>query len=128
MSEKNQTDGFYNGEMQWISYAAIIEACSGSPFTANRLPHDESEAIIAAVNQGIDSHLEACFIPDRGDVYEVVSNGPSRYCGYERRMRISISPESLCVLLRRLFEADPCSSFASSVLTVLGFNESARRM
>ena len=31
---------------------------------------DEIKAVIAAVNEGIDGHLEACYCPDRGDRYE----------------------------------------------------------
>ena len=31
---------------------------------------DEIRAVIEAVNEGIDAHLEACFCPARGDRYE----------------------------------------------------------
>ena len=31
---------------------------------------DEIHAVIAAVNEGIDAYLEACYCPDRGDRYE----------------------------------------------------------
>jgi hypothetical protein len=56
----------------------------------------ESPAVIDAVNQGIDSRLEACFVPDRGDSYNRVG----------RRLECEVSKESLPVLIRRLLEAD----------------------
>ena len=73
----------------------------GEPFTMTLTDTDEIKAVIAAVNVGIDGHLEACFCPDRGDRYE----GGDRKAGKLvlcHCLDCSISPESLPVLLRRL--------------------------
>jgi hypothetical protein len=87
--------------------------------------------VIAAVNEGIDAYLEACFCPDRGDRYE----GGKRKAGKLilcRTLECSISPESLPVLLRRLCESelggDPevqaeGNRLASDILSVLGISE-----
>ena len=87
--------------------------------------------MIEAVNEGIDSHLEACYCPDRGDRYE----GGKRKAGKLvlcRTLECSISPESLPVLLRRLCESDlggdpevqaEGNRLASDILMVLGINE-----
>jgi hypothetical protein len=85
---------------------------------------DEIQAVIEAVNQGIDAHLEACYCPERGD----------RYAGGERRagklvvcrtLDCVVSRESLPVLLRRLFELgdEAADRLAGDVLTVLGIDE-----
>jgi hypothetical protein len=66
---------------------------------------DEIQAVIDAVNQGIDAHLEACYCPERGDHYA----GGQRKAGTLvlcRTLDCVVSPESLPVLLRRLFELD----------------------
>jgi len=52
------------------------------------------KAIAAAVNQGIDSYLEACFVPARGDRFVRVAD----------RLECCFSPGSLPVLVRRLLE------------------------
>ena len=48
--------------------AAIAKAAPmrGYPMS---LVGEERQACKNAVNQGIDSHLEACFVPARGDSY-----------------------------------------------------------
>lgn len=56
---------------------------------------DDADYVIAAVNQGIDGYLEACFLPGRGDRY----NRRGRYLNCE------ISRKSMLVLIRRLREA-----------------------
>ena len=61
-----------------------------------RLIPDDADVVMAAVNQGIDAHLEACFVPDRGDSYEWSDTG---------RLNCNVSPESLPVLIRRLLES-----------------------
>ncbi len=60
------------------------------------LVQKDAEVVKAAVNQGIDSYLEACYVPDRGDSYE--------WDG--RRLNCKVSAESLPVLIRRLSEMD----------------------
>ena len=39
-----------------------------------------------------------------------------------------VSPMSMPVLLRRLFEGDPCSSIGASILQTLGFNEEGEQV
>ena len=112
-----------------VTYDAVRKAMGGEPFTMSLTDTDELKAVIAAVNEGIDGHLEACFCPERGDRY---GNGKRKagklvLC---HSMDCRISPESLPVLLRRLCELDgdkelveAASSLASDILMVLGFNE-----
>ena len=89
----------------------------------------EIRAVVEAVNQGIDGHLEACFCPDRGDRYE----GGERKAGKLvlcRSLDCVVSVESLPVLLRRLFDldttddvADAGMSLGGDILLTLGFDE-----
>jgi hypothetical protein len=98
-----------------ITYEAIRSAMNELPFVMD-LSRTDAETVQRAVNQGIDSCLEACFVPDRGDSFDYVGG---KLCCY-------VSVESLPVLLRRLcedFEDDNASCLADSILTVLGFNE-----
>lgn len=80
--------------MKRITYADIRKKVK-KPYTMS-LVGELRQAVVAAVNQGIDSRLEACFCPDRGDVYQPV--GP--------RLNCVVSAESLPVLLRRLLEIE----------------------
>jgi hypothetical protein len=66
----------------------------------------DQSVVIEAVNQGIDSHLEGCFLPDRGDSYQFVTPKgiEGRISG--QRLECRVSPESLPVLVRRLLESD----------------------
>jgi hypothetical protein len=112
-----------------VTYSAIRKAMGGEPYTMSLTDSNEVEAIIAAVNQGIDSHLEACYCPGRGDRYE----GGRRMAGKLvlcHTLDCYVSPESLPVLLRRLYEldttedvADAAMSLADAVLMTLGFDE-----
>jgi hypothetical protein len=112
-----------------VSYETVCKAMNGEQFTMSLTDTDEIKAVIAAVNQGIDSHLEACFCPERGDRYE----GGRRMAGKLvlcSSLECSVSPESLPVLLRRLCELDgdaevmdAATSLASDILLVLGINE-----
>ena len=115
-----------------ITYDAIRTAMDGEPFTMSLASQEEVQAVIQAVNQGIDSHLEACNCPDRGDRYD----GGQRKVGKLtlcRTLECSVSIESLPVLLRRLFELDgndevveAAISLAGDILMTLGFNESGQ--
>lgn len=112
-----------------VSYEAVRAAMGGEPYTMSLTDSDEIRAVIGAVNQGIDSHLEACFCPARGDRYE----GGSRKAGKLvlcRTLECCVSIESLPTLLRRLFEldgpqemVDAAMSLAGDILLTLGFNE-----
>ena len=95
-----------------IPYGAVREAMDGEPYTMSLTDEQEIHAVIEAVNQGIDSYLEACFCPERGDRYE----GGERKAGRLtlcRTLECRVSPESLPVLLRRLFDLNADEQAAS---------------
>lgn len=72
------------------------------------LVSNDAKVVQLAVNQGIDAHLQACYVPDRGDRYEVTQPGSdiaSRVRG--ACLDCKVSAESLPVLMRRLLELDP---------------------
>lgn len=112
-----------------VSYEVVRAAMGGEPYTMSLTDTNEIRGVIEAVNQGIDSHLEACFCPDRGDRYE----GGSRKAGKLticRTLECCVSVESLPTLLRRLFELDgneetldAAMSLGSVILLTLGFDE-----
>ena len=79
----------------------------------------DCQAVIAAVNAGIDAHLEACFLPERGDRYNFTATEGQLSAG---RLECAVSPESLAALVRRLLEAgDPdADSLAASICQTLG--------
>ena len=112
-----------------VTYKAIRRAMGGEKYTMSLTDRAEAQAVVEAVNQGIDAHLEACFCPDRGDSYE----GGKRKAGKLvlcRSLDCTVSPESLPVLLRRLFEPDTTDdvaeagmTLAGDILMTLGFDE-----
>jgi hypothetical protein len=114
-----------------VDYETIRKAMGNEPFTMSLTDQDEIRAVIEAVNEGIDGHLEACFCPSRGDQYE----GGKRRAGKLvlcRTLECVVSFESLPVLLRRLCESelggDPeiqsaGNQLASDILLCLGINE-----
>lgn len=114
-----------NEQMCPVEYDDIIAACNGENYTMSLTADEDVVPVIDAVNMGIDSRLQACYVPARGDSYE----GGIRKAGDKviaRTLECSISPESLPVLLNRLFDADCCSSLAASILYSLGFNDSGK--
>lgn len=113
MARKN-VPTFTDQNMHKHTYASVIKACNGEAYTMS-LVGNAAHIVREAVNQGIDSHLEACFIPSNGDSYEVDGN----------RLHCEVSPESLPVLLRRLFDTgeDDASLLASDILDSLKNND-----
>ncbi len=114
-----------------VDYETVRNVMNGEPFPMNLTEPDEIKAVVAAVNQGIDAHLEACYVPDRGDKYE----GGKRKAGKLvlcHTLECAISPESLPTLLSRLCDSDLGDAetesagmrLAADILLVLGFNES----
>ena len=85
-----------------ITYARIKKAvlankeCKDGFYAISAPRGSLSGAICRAVNQGIDGHLEACFIPAQGDRFEWVGG----------RLECKVSAKSLPVLLRRLQQMD----------------------
>jgi len=105
----------------------FISPCTGTTYTYSELKEAHPEnypfsvvgteawAVADAFIAGIDSHLEACFVEARGDTCEnhqtiqiATLNDQAvccPNCGTQpNRITMSLSPESLAVLLRRLTE------------------------
>ena len=82
---------------------------------------EDRQQVIAAVNQGIDSHLEACFVPVRGDSFRVQTPAGIRGKISGPRLECRVSPQSLPVLIRRLIESgdEASESLASSICQTL---------
>ena len=82
---------------------------------------EDRQKVIAAVNQGIDSHLEACFGPGRGDSFRIQTPEGIRGRISGARLECKVSPKSLPVPVRRLMESDDESaeSLASDICQTL---------
>lgn len=113
---------FQNSNMITIRYELVREAfrktLGDGLYTMSLVSLGEIGYVMQAVNMGIDSHLEACYVPDRGDKYQFFGN----------RLFCKVSAESLPVLLRRLCEEgeDPdgiAMSLAESILSTIGITE-----
>lgn len=122
-----------NTDMIHIPYSAVIAACNGEHYPMSLCP-TEAAWVVAAVNQGIDSFLEACNVPERGDSYEWKTTFVGT-TALARHLVCEVSPLSLVTLLRRLGELDPeelgCTDstgepicLVDSILSTLGFDES----
>jgi hypothetical protein len=122
---------FQNANLCTMSYEDVRQAMKGAPYPMSLTGTEEIASVITAVNIGIDSHLEACFCPERGDSY----TGGERRAGKFllcRTLECRVSPESLPVLLRRLTEMDfggdsamqdAGMSLAEAILSTLQFDD-----
>lgn len=125
MSDTLTDNTICNSQLVPVSYRTVlnaIELTDSDPFTMTIRCQIEWAAIAQCVNQGIDACLEACNLQGI-DKYD---NG-----------NCSVSPNSLCVLLRRLGDTeftdtdkhnadeiwDAATSLQSSIFTVLGIDE-----
>jgi hypothetical protein len=94
---------------------------------------DDIQAIIDAVNIGIDAHLTACNCPERGDSYEAGSRSITATSDTNhwkkgdtlqlaQTLECKVSTESLPVLLRRLNDCgdETSSGLRSDILSTLG--------
>lgn len=123
MAKKRRIRGkkFANNNGCEVAYADVIKAVKAEKdgvYKMNMISNsDDAQNIIAMVNIGIDSRLEACFCPDRGDKFEY----------RDGRLYCEVSPESFPVLVRRLFENDDDEGerglLAGDMLQTLGFND-----
>lgn len=113
-----------------VTYETVRQAMrtsSSDPFPMSLTSADEITAVIWAVNQGIDSRLEACNCPSRGDSY----NGGDRRVGKLvmcRTLECQVSAESMPVLLRRLTEIeyeedDEAGQLVGCILDVIGVDD-----
>jgi len=94
--------------------AAIIEACKGEEYTM-KLNSTDAAPVQRACSIGIDSHLEACFVPSRGDSYD----------WHDGKLHCCVSPESLAVLCRRLADIgdENAENLRSCILETLDIEE-----
>lgn len=96
-----------------ITYQQIVEATKGEIYPMS-LVGQGAKVVEAAVNEGIDAHLEACFI-----------KGRDRFEWQGHRLVCRVSPPSLAVLLRRLYEKamlddETAETLLSDILDTLG--------
>lgn len=103
-----------------IPYSLVMRAMEDQGLTHYSMSmtgDDEKYAIILAVNQGIDSHLEACNCPERGDSYvngdrSIIATADAAHWKKGDKLILAhtldckVSKDSLPILLRRLGEID----------------------
>lgn len=119
MSQYRHRFSFYWTEA--LGKAVLQEATRlGKPYPMS-ISGAERDKLAAIVNQGIDAHLEACYIPDRGDSYKYAKEEGIRGRLRGTTLECSVSPESLVVLVRRLMEdeSDEAQSLAGSICETL---------
>ncbi len=99
---------------------AIAKAVPNAGYPMSLVGEDQPP-IIAAVHQGIDSHLEACFVPALGDRFRFRTPAGIRGKISGPRLECQVSQQSLPVLLRRLMESgdEAAESLASSICQTL---------
>jgi len=100
--------------------AAIGKAAPKAGYHMSLVAEDRQK-VIAAVNQGIDAYLEACFVPGRGDSFRIQTPEGIRGRISRPRLECRVSPKSLPVPVRRLMESDDESaeSLASDICQTL---------
>jgi hypothetical protein len=129
----DDTEILFNENGYPITYDAIILACGGVAYTMSLTDDEDVLAVVESVNEGIDSRLQACNVEGRGDDYHGGKRGftatedgarwkAGDFVTVASTLECSVSPQSLPVLLRRMFERD--ASLAASILYSLGFAES----
>jgi hypothetical protein len=97
---------------------------------------DDIQAVINAVNIGIDAHLTACNCPERGDSFEVgdrsiTATSETKHWKKGDKLQLAqtleckVSAESLPVLLRRLEDCDDEAAWSirDAILSTLGIEE-----
>jgi hypothetical protein len=101
-------------------HVAIGKAAPKRGYTMSLVGEDR-QAVISAVNQGIDAHLEACFVPARGDSFRLRTPKGIRGRISGPRLECAVSSQSLPVLIRRLMESgdEGAESLASSICQTL---------
>ena len=100
---------------------AIAEAAPKRGYSMSLVGEDQP-TVIAAVNQGIDAHLEACYVPARGDSFRLQTPPGIRGRISGPRLECRLSAQSLPVLVRRLMESEDeqAESLASSMCQTMG--------
>ncbi len=99
---------------------AIAKAAPKAGYSMSLVGEDRQN-VVAAVNQGIDSHLEACFVAARGDCFKFRTPEGIRGKISSARLECKVSPRSLAVLIRRLTESgdEAAAVLASDICQIL---------
>ena len=139
-----ERDGsFRNSNLVTITYSRVLEA--NSSLFPMEMRGDSTAALAQAILVGIDSHLEACFVEERGDrcllhkVAHIATLNDEKViapcCGtHPNALSVVVSAKSLPVLLRRLFELeyggdtdlqDEARCLAEDILDTIGINGEA---
>ena len=142
-STAEEKDGsFQTSNLGTITYAQVQEA-HPKPYEM-KLRGDDAAVLAQAIFVGIDSHLEACFVEERGDrclsqqvAHIATLNDEKVIAPYVARpnfLEVVISPKSLPVLLRRLCELeyggdtdrqDEARCLADDILETIGLGDAA---
>ncbi|RLI52781.1 MAG: hypothetical protein DRO87_12635 [Candidatus Thorarchaeota archaeon] len=123
-----EVETFTQENLCLVTYAAVREAQGDEPFHIDTQCQTEANALAAAINQGIDSRLQAVSCQDKVRAMMI----GDKVAGM--RLHLDITPDTLPVLIRRLFEGsgmdeetfDAAESLASGIMTSLGFDECGR--
>lgn len=135
----DDTKVFTNGMGCEIDYADVVKACEGEKYTMS-LVSDDAKVVTLAVNMGIDSRLQAVFGKFANSERSIIATSDTDYWKdgdkliLAHTLECEVEPESLPVLLRRLYEdmeytgvegddADVGHSLAEGILTTLGFDD-----
>ena len=139
-----EKDGsFQNSDLVTISYTQVQEA-HPEPYEME-VRGEGAAALAQAMQVGIDSHLEACFVEERGDqcfsqqVAHIATLNDQKviapyYSNRPNFLKLVVSAKSLPVLLRRLFELeyggdtdlqDEARCLAQDILGSIGLGEAA---
>lgn len=112
-----------NNGKQW-SYTDVRAAMQGEAYPMS-LVGDAASIVQRVVNLGIDAHLECCFAPARGDSYTWAPRRTVSGIVHTVALDCVVSPESMPVLLRRLFSADEdeAATLAQDILDSLVASE-----
>ena len=114
--------------MQLFTYAMIREKAADACYPME-LTGDDALLVESIVNQGIDGHLEACFLQDLDQYVWATTFSTQKLV--VRKLDCRVSPQSLPVLLRRLWEvglkdepeAANAEALCSDILNTLGFTD-----
>ena len=143
-TKAEEKDGsFLASDLGTITYSQVQEA-NPDPYEME-LRGDDATVLAQAILVGIDSHLEACFVEERGDqcfsqqVAHIATLNDQKviapYCCHRPNfLKLVVSAKSLPVLLRRLFELeyggdtdlqDEARCLAQDILGSIGLGEAA---
>jgi hypothetical protein len=123
-----EVETFTQENMCLVTYAAVIKAQGEKPFFISTQCQTQANALAAAINRGIDSRLQAVSC-DSEIVQKYIGDKPSA-----KAMQLLISPATLPVLIRRLFEGqdmdeetfDAAHTLGGDIMNSLGFDDTGK--